>query len=186
MTSGVQTMDDWSRDPWRYLMWVVAAGLVLQAALAADAIQQGEYARVILAALFATGCAIVELGVRKPAAWAYTAGLIVAGLTGLGEVYMNLVAGIISGPDNPFNLMFFLIVALTLTGAVIVRGSAPALVWVMGAAVLGQVAAGVVGSILVPGDESEPQPAGIMFLTFYFAGLWLNAATLFRAAAPAE
>ena len=74
-------------------------------------------------------------------------------------------------------------VALVLTGMVVVRGRAPALVWVMGAAALAQVAAGVVGGILVPGDEAEPQPAGIMFLTFYFAGLWLNAASLFRAAA---
>ena len=62
MTSNVQTMDDWRRDPWRYLMWVVAGGLALVAALAIEEIRQGEYARVILAALFGVGCAIVELG----------------------------------------------------------------------------------------------------------------------------
>ena len=85
MTSSVQTMDDWNRDPRRYLMWIVAGGLVLVAALATEEIRQGEYARLILAALFGVGCAIVELGVRKSAGWAYKAGLIVAVLTGLGQ-----------------------------------------------------------------------------------------------------
>jgi hypothetical protein len=155
MTSSVQTMDDWNRDPWRYLMWIVAGGLVLVAALATEEIRQGEYARVILAALFGAGCAIVELGVRKSAGWAYTAGLIVAVLTGLGQAYMNVVAGLIGSPDNPFNLMFFLIVALTLTGSLLVQGRAPGMVWVMGAAALAQVAAGVVGGMMVPGDRTS-------------------------------
>lgn len=183
MTSSVQTIDDWRRDPWRYLMWVVAGGLVLVAALAIEEIRQGEYARVILAAMFGVGCAIVELGARKSAGWAYKAGLIVAVLTGLGQAYMNVVVGLIGSADNPFNLMFFLIVALTLTGSLIVQCRAPGMVWVMGAAALAQVAAGVVGGMMVPGDVGEPQPAGIMFLTVYFAGLWLNAAALFRVAA---
>ena len=120
---------------------------------------------------------------RKSAGWAYKAGLIVAVLTGLGQAYMNVVAGLIGSPDNPFNLMFFLIVALTLTGSLIVQGRAPGMVWVMGAAALAQVAAGLVGGLMVPGDEGEPQPAGILFLTVYFAGLWLNATALFRVAA---
>jgi hypothetical protein len=183
MASGVQTMDDWNRDPWRYLMWIVAGGLALAAALATEEIRQGEYARVILAVLFAIGCAIVEVGVRKSARWTYSAGLIVTGLTSLGQAYMNVVAGLIGSPDNPFNVMFYLIAALALTGSLIVQGRATGLVWVMGAAALAQVAAGVVGGMLVPGDAGEPQPAGIMFLTMYFTGLWLNAAALFRAAA---
>lgn len=164
-------------------MWVVAAGLIVAAALDIAAIRQGEYARVILAALFAIAAAIVELGARKPAAWAYRAGLIVVALTCIGQTYMNLVAGLVDSPDNAFNTMFFLIVALTLTGAVIVRGAATEMVWVTGAAALAQVAAGVIAGMLVPGDAGEPQPAGIVFLTFYFAGLWLNAAALFRASA---
>src|SRR5262245_9157976 len=103
MTSSVQTMDEWRRDPWRYLVWIVAGGLVLAAALAVEEIRQGEYARVILAALFVVGCAIVELGVRKSPGWAYKAGLIVAALTALGQTYMNLVAGLIGSPDNSYN-----------------------------------------------------------------------------------
>lgn len=180
MTESAQAIADWHPDPWRYLMWVVAGGLVLVAALAIEPIRQGEYARVILAALFVLGCAIVEVGTRKSAGWTYVAGLVAAVLTAFGETYVNLVAGLVGSPDDPFNTMFFLIGALVLTGAVIVQGRAPGMVWVMGAAALAQVAAGVVAGMLVPGDPGEPQPAGIVFLTFYFAGLWLNAATLFR------
>lgn len=183
MTKSAQATANWPRDPWRYLMWLVAAGLVLAASVAIEAIREGEYARVVLAVLFVVGCAIVEIGTRKPAGWAYVAGLVVAVLTAFGETYVNLVAGLIGSPDNPFNTMFFLIVALTLTGSVIVQGRASGMVWVMSLAALAQVSAGVVAGMMVTSDPGEPQPAGIMFLTFYFAGLWLNAATLFRAAA---
>lgn len=168
-------------------MSVAAAGLVLAAALATDAIRQGEYARLILAALFAASCAIVELAVRQSAGWAYRAGLILAVLTGLGQAYMNLVAGLFGSlDDNPINLVFFLIPALTLTAFLVVQGRARGMVWVMGAAALAQVAAGVVGGYLDTGNQGEPQPAGILFLTVYFAGLWLNAATLFRVAARGD
>jgi hypothetical protein len=94
MASRVQAMEDWRRGPWRYLMWVATAGLMLAAALAIDAIRRGEYARVILAALFGVSCAVVERAVRKSAGRAYKAGLIAAVPTGFGQAYMNLVAGL--------------------------------------------------------------------------------------------
>jgi hypothetical protein len=182
MENRAEAIADWRRDPWRYLMWIVAGGLAVVAALDVEAMRQGEYARVILAALFVLACALVELGIRRSPGWAYYAGAALAVLTAIGQVYVNLAAGLVGSADNPFNTMFFAIAALTLTGAVIVQTRASAMVWVMGAATLAQVAAGLVAGMMVPVDTGEPQPAGIMFLTFYVGGLWLNAAALFRVA----
>ena len=185
MTSSVQTSSDWRRSPWRYLMWGAAGALVLVAVLAIEAVRQGEYALVIMAGLFAFGCAIVERGTQTAAAWAYRGGAVLAMLTGLGQVYMNLAVGLIGSEDDPINLMFFAIVLLALLGSLGVRARAGAMVWVMGVAALTQLVAGVVGMVFQIG-LTEPRPEGVAFLTVYFAGLWLNAAALFRTAARQE
>jgi hypothetical protein len=181
MTSHVEISTEWRRSPWRYAMWAMAAVLILVALLAFEAVRQGEYALVITAGLFALGCAIVERAGQKSAAWAYRAGVALAVLTGLGQVWMNLAVGLIGSEDSPINLMFFAIVLLALVGSLAARGRATGMAWAMAAAALAQVVAGAVGIGMQIGDTA-PQPEGIIFLTLYFGGLWLNAAALFRIA----
>jgi len=183
MTSTATGATHWRNSPWRYLMWLAAAALIAVAGMATEALRQGEYALVVTAALFALGCTVVELGARKSARWTYAAGAAIAALTGLGQVWMNLAVGLVGSEDNPVNLVFFAVVAVAMLGALLVRGKAAGMVWVMGLAAAIQVLAGAIG--MTAGDAVHAPPSGMLFLTTFFAGLWLNAAALFRAAARA-
>lgn len=181
MTSNVQHLGEWRRSPWRYVMWAGAGALLVAALAAFEAIRQGEYGLVVIAVLFALVCLVVERGARKSTRWAYWAGVTIAILTGLGQMYMNLAVGLVGNEDNPINLMFFAVVAFAALGSAVALGRPAGLAWAMAAAALAQVAAGAVG---VAVQLDEPMRAGgMVLLTLYFVGLWLNAGALFRLSA---
>jgi hypothetical protein len=136
---------------------------------------------VVIAVLFAVVCLVVERGAGKSAKWTYRAGAVIALLTGLGQIYMNLAVGLVGSEDNPINLMFFGVVALAALGAVVALGRPAGLAGAMMAAAVAQVIAGIVG-VIVQLDEGI-RAGGMVLLTLYFVALWLNAGALFRMAA---
>jgi hypothetical protein len=183
MTSDVRATSDWSRSGWRYAMWAIAAALAGFALYAWEAVTVGEYGLVVVAIMFALVAVVVERAAATRARWAYGVGIAIAVLTALGQMWMNLAVGIIGSEDNPTNLIFFLIPLAVLTGLPLLRRPGR-LAWLLAAAAVGQVIGAVYGT-LAPLGPPEPEMAplgGIIILTAYFAGLWLNAAALFRAA----
>lgn len=113
----------------------------------------------------------MEFALRVPERLAGKAGAVVAAGTGLLLVWGNLAVGFAGSEDNRINLIFFLIPAIVLVGAIAVRGRAAGMVWVLAFTAVAQLIAGVAAGIA--GYFTGP-------LTIAFSGLWLAAALMFR------
>ena len=117
----------------------------------------------------------LEVAVRVPGRFAYGAGLGLAILAGLLQIWVNLAVGIIGSEDDPINLIYAAVIAVSLIGAVVAGFGARGMARAMVATALTQAAAFVVAL-----------GAGFGFtgpITIFFVSLWLISAGLFRRAA---
>lgn len=167
---------DWS---WlRYAGWAGAIGLILLPAVAMqvapDSGVNWTFSDFVFATLMigSTGLAI-ELVVRRSRSWTSLAGAVVALGTGFLLIWSNLAVGYIGSEDNPYNLLFFGVIAVALLGSAIARFQAAGLMWAMGATALAHAAVGI-------GGLAEDPITGP--ITFVFTLMWLTSAALFRAA----
>jgi hypothetical protein len=114
-----------------------------------------------------------ETAVRISRNWAYRGGAALGLAAGFLLVWSNAAVGYI-GDDNPYNLTFFMIVALALAGSVLVRFRAGGMALVMLAAGIAHAVAGAIG---------YPQDPVTGPITIVFTGMWLASAGLFHKAA---
>lgn len=117
----------------------------------------------------------LEVAARVPDRIAYGAGLGLAILAGLLQVWVNLAVGIIGSEDDPINLIYAVAIAVAVAGAAIAGFRSAGMAKAMLAAAIAQAATFVVAL-----------GAGFGFtgpITIFFVSLWLISAGLFRRAA---
>lgn len=114
-----------------------------------------------------------EAAVRISSNWSYRAGAAVGLAAGFFLVWSNAAVGYI-GDDNPYNIVFFMIVALALLGALVAGFRAKGMAVVMLATGVAHALAGGIG---------YPQDPVTGPITLVFTAMWLTSAWLFRNAA---
>lgn len=115
-----------------------------------------------------------ELAVRISASWSYRAGAALGLAAGFFLIWSNAAVGYIGSEDNPYNAIFFGVVALAFAGSLISGFRARGMAITMLAAGIVHAIAGGVGFL------SDPVTGPI---TLAFVGMWLGSARLFYTAA---
>ena len=114
-----------------------------------------------------------ELAVRMTSNWSYRLGAAVGLAAGFLLVWSNAAVGYI-GDDNPYNIVFFAIVALAMLGSVLIGFRANGMAMVMLVAGIAHALAGGIG---------YPQDPITGPITIVFTAMWLTSAWLFYRAA---
>lgn len=176
MTDTTQHARSWS---WvRPVAWSGAMALILLPLIAMQVAPESGvdwsggdflFAAVVIGAI---GLAF-EVAVRVSASRSYRAGAAVGLAAGFFLLWSNAAVGYI-GDDNPYNIVFFLIVAFAFLGAIVAGFRAKGMAIVMLAAGVAHAVAGAIGF------PEDPVTGPI---TLVFTGMWLTSAWLFRQAA---
>jgi hypothetical protein len=168
----------WSAARVRAVAWGGAAALILLPLVAMRFTSEVDWdaADFLLAiGLFGGVGLMFELAVRMSPSRSYRAGVAVALAAAFLLTWINLAVGIIGNEENPFNLLYFAVIAVAALGAVAARFRAGGMAVAMAVAAGGQV---LVAVIALAGGFGFTGP-----ITVFFGGLWLAAAWLFRKAA---
>ena len=166
----------------RPLAWAFAAVLLLlpliAMQLAPDSGVNWTVSDFIFAAMLLGGIGLAaEVAVRVSPDWYYRAGAALGLAAGFFLIWANGAVGYIGNEDNPYNLVFFGVVAIAFTGAVLSRFRGKGMAVAMLAAGLAHAAAGL------GGVAADPVTAPI---TLAFVAMWLGSAWLFRRSALRE
>jgi hypothetical protein len=166
--------------------WVVAA-LVLLLPLVAmqftDEVVWDETDFAVFGAMLFGACGACELAARMTGNIAYRAAVGVAVVAAFILIWLNLAVGIIGSEDDPANLMYGGVLVVGMLGALIVRFQPHGMARALAATALAQASVGVIALIAGWGSTGADWPGAIVFLTGFFAALWLVSAWLFRKAA---
>jgi len=167
----------WNR--WRIAGWSVPAILLTLPAILDFPWSAFDF--VVMGVLLGLVGLAIELAFRASGSAAYRIAAGAAVLAGFFLVWINLAAGIIGDEDNPWNLMYFALILITLAGAVGAgfrpNGMARALFVAAGMQAVVSVVA-----VMVAGD-APPGPVGVAMLNLFFLMMFLGSAGLFRLAA---
>jgi hypothetical protein len=170
----------------RMAPWIVAVLLLLMLMVAmqfTDDMNWDETDFLVLGAMLLAACGAYELAVRMTGNTAYRAAVGVAVVAAFILVWMNLAVGIIGSEDNPANLMYGGVLAVTILGGLIVRFRPHGMARVLAATALAQTFVGVIALMAGLGSTGANWPRVIVVLTSFFSALWLISAWLFRKAA---
>lgn len=184
MSATTHTAGDGRPNPWRIAAWTLA-GLVLLLPLVAmqfTAEVNWTVGDFIFAALLIGGTGVLfELAARATRNWSYRGGVVLVVMAAFLLIWINGAVGIIGDEDNPLNLLYLGIIALSLSGSVIARFRAEGMAVAMTVAAAAQAAMIVVA--LIYGRSEPPGPFGLVVLNGFFVALYLGSAWLFRRAA---
>lgn len=170
------------RRDWSWLRWAgwgaaltaVAAPLVLMK-VAPETGFDWTASDFILAGVLIGGVGLLlELAVRASSNRPYRFGSAMAIATGFLLIWSNLAVGYIGDGDAPINSLFLAIPIVALLAAIVARGRARALAYVMAATSAAHAVTAVIG---------YPQDTRTGPISIVFVGLWLASAALFRDAA---
>lgn len=125
---------------------------------------------------------LIELAVKFSKNLAYRLGFVMAIITSLLLIWINLAVGIIGNENNPANGMYLIVLGIAPVGGLFVRWRASGLRNVLVITAGAQIIVGVV-SLLAGLTEHFPSA---LFLNSAFAILWLIAAGLFHNAIEAH
>ena len=162
----------------RYVGWSGAVALILLPLVAMELAPESGVnwtgSDFLFAAIVIGGVGLAfELAVRMSSNWSYRAGAAVGLAAGFFLLWSNAAVGYI-GDENPYNIVFFAIVALAFLGSVATGFRARGMAIVMlGAGVAHAVAGGI-------GYPQDPITGPI---TLVFTAMWLTSAWLFHKAA---
>lgn len=179
-----QTLDQHlspSNRPWRTIVWLAAAALLLVPLVAMQFTAEVRWTAsdfVFAGVLLFGSLGTFELLTRRSTRIAYHAGI---GLTLLGIVllvWINAAVGIVGSEDNPANLMFAGVIGIGAIVALATRLHAHGMVSATLAMALTQLLVGGIALSGIAGPVGASGPA-IVGLTIGLAGLWIGAATLF-------
>ena len=116
----------------------------------------------------------LELAVRISGSWNYRAGALLGIAAGFFLIWANGAVGYIGPEDNPYNQVFFVVVAIAFAGALMANFRAKGMAWAM---TMAGVAHAVAGAYGFPADPLTGP------ITLAFVAMWLGSAFLFRRAA---
>ena len=129
----------------------------------------------LFAALLIGGVGLAfELALRVSPNWSYRAGAALGLAAGFFLVWANGAVGYIGSEDNPYNLVFFAVIAIAFAGSLVSGFRARGMAWTMAAAGIAHALAGFGGA------AEDPRTIPI---TIAFVGMWLGSARLFLHAA---
>ena len=157
--------DTEGRSAWawaRPLLWCGAALLVLAPLVAMQFTREVDWTLgdFVFAALLVGGVGLAfELAVRISSSRSYRAGAALGLAAGFFLIWANGAVGYIGSEDNPYNLVFFTVIAIAFAGALVSGFKARGLAWTMLAAGLADAYATV---------ES---PAGPVFVAWNTRGV---------------
>ena len=172
--------NDTARAPYRFnpLPWAIAAGLLLLPLLAmqfTDSVDWTASDFVIMGALLFAACSAYEIGARMSRNHWYRFAVAIAVVSGFLMIWINLAVGIIGSEDNAENLLFGAVLLVAIAGSAVSGFRPEGMFRAFMATAAAQVAVGVYA--LFAGS-----PEGV-FLSEFFAAMWLVSAGLFRKAA---
>lgn len=163
---------------WRIAGWGSLLALLMLPALAMQISDEVNWTTgdfVFAAILLGFVGTVVELAARFARPGAPRIGYLIAGFTAFFTFWSNAAVGII-GDEDSVNVFFFLMVAVAIFAAMVVRFRPGAMRWIAMLLAIGQYAVGVAALRMMPGHAVEWG-----FLTV-FALLWLTAAWCFNRA----
>ena len=166
-------------------MWGTAAFLLMLPLVAmqfTDEVNWDETDFAVFGTMLAVACGTCEIAARTTGNTAYRDAVFVAAAAAFILVWMNLAVGIIGTEDNPANLMYGGVLAIGIIGAIIARFQPHGMARALVATALAQALVGVIALIAGLGSTAPSFPEAIVFLTGFFAALWLISAWLFRKA----
>lgn len=133
--------------------------------------------------MLAVACGACELAARMTGSNAYRAAVGVAVAAAFILVWMNLAVGVIGSEEDPANLMYGGVLAVAIVGALLARFQPVGMARALSATALAQALVGAIALAAGLGSTAPSFPEAIVFLTGFFAALWLLSAWLFRKAA---
>jgi hypothetical protein len=173
----VEANTGWRGSRWRIAFWGAAALLLLLPAVAMQFTDEVKWtaADFVFAGALIGGVGLVfELAVRMTPDPFYRAGVAAALAASFLIMWANGAVGMIGSEDNPFNLLFYGVIAVALVGAVAARFRPAGMARIMGLAAAAHASVAIIGLF-------TDLRGGIVSTAF--AGPWLLSAWLFRRAA---
>ena len=172
-------------SPWRIAAWS-AASLVLLIPLIAmqvtDEVVWSVNDFVFAGALVLSVGIPLELAVRASTDPAYRWAVSVALVATFLLVWLSLGVGIIGADGDPANLLYGVVLAVGVLGALVVRARPRGMARVMAATALAQASVAM-GALVAGLGAPYSGPLQIVVLNGGFVALWVGAALLFRRAA---
>jgi hypothetical protein len=184
MTTQAETRGPRSGPPWRIIGWSIPALLLLIPLVAGAPWTASDY--VVMGGLFGLVGFGLEVAVRMSKDIVYRAAAGVAVITAFLLVWVNLAVGFLGNEDNPYNLIFFVLLGLTLIGAFLVEFKAVGLARLLAGTAAGQALIGAVALFAGLGETGNRGIYEAFMGTSMFVGLWLASAWLFSRAARRE
>ena len=181
MTDGKDTNGGFRRHGWRIAGWGVLAGLLALPAVAmlfTDEVQWDGTDFLVMGIMLGSVGVGGELAARMSRNLAYRLGFALALVAGFLLLWINLAVGIIGGEDNPANAMYGAVLLIVFCGSFIAMFRAQGMGWTMVVAAIAQCLVPFIAEYR--GLGGGPQ---VLFLTVFFAALWLTSSVLFRHAA---
>jgi len=178
------------RHSFRLKVWYIAfaTAVILVAPLVAmqftDEVNWGLLDFIVMGfLLFSTGIAYVLIS-RISERIAYQIGVGVAVVAGFLLIWLNLAVGIIGSEDNPANLIYLGVLAITIIGAGISHLRPLGMARTMFITAIAQMLVPVIGLIFWRSSlEESPGLVGVFGLNAFFAVLFVISALLFRSVA---
>jgi len=171
---------------WRLAPWIGAAALLTVPALAMRfapqaGIDWSPADFVVMGAMLAVACGLLELAMRASGGWAYRLGALGAVGTGFLTLWANLAVGLVGDEGNRANWLFVGVLLAAASGSLLARRRAAGMARAMVATALAQILAATAALAVTPAGPGRLAEM-IALLGILPAG-WLASAWLFRRAA---
>lgn len=175
---------------WRITGWGSAVALLLAPFIAmrtgAEGVNWTAGDFVVAGVLFGLVGLAIEFLSRKSSALSFRVGAAVAVFAGLFLIWVNLAVGIIGAEEHDANMLYALVIAVAVGGAIVVRFRAGGMALTMFAAALVAVLIALTAVAMGWGAEAGIWPKDVLGATGINAAMWLLSAALFRRAAREE
>jgi hypothetical protein len=171
---------------WRVLGWGGAALLLLLPLAAmqfSDEMNWTAFDFIFLSTLLGAIGLGVELAARKSGSIAYRIGTAVALAAACLLLIVNGAVGIIGSEQGDANLLYLGVIALAFVGAIVARFRASGMAWAMATAALAVLLVPVIAAIFGLASPASMWAPEVPASSFFFAGMWLLSAALYRKAA---
>lgn len=132
--------------------------------------------------LFGTGLSY-KLITMKASSFSYKLAVGLALFSGLFLLWANLAVGLIGSEDNPFNLVYFVVLAVGLIGSTLARFRSKGLMWTLYAMAISQGVITILALYLGMQDLPHSSVAEILGVNALYIFLYVLSAFFFRHAA---